>query len=79
VCPWFESVDQIENFDLERWPEAMPKFYHGHLKAAKEFMEGEGQGAQNVFLCGDYLNSPWTEGALRCGQRVAEQVKKKLS
>lgn len=76
VCPWFDSVDQVESFDLERWPEAMPKFYHGHLKAVKEYMDGPGQGAGSIFLCGDYLNSPWTEGALRCGQRVAEQVEK---
>ncbi|MBT4856782.1 FAD-dependent oxidoreductase [Candidatus Uhrbacteria bacterium] len=78
VCPWFQSVDEIESFDLERWPEAMPKFYNGYLKTAKEFIEGEGQGAQNVFFTGDYLNSPWTEGALRCGQRVAKQVTEKL-
>jgi len=74
VCPWFASATELENFDLERWPDAMPKFSRGHLKAVKEFMEGPGQGEQNIFLCGDYLNSPWTEGALRCGQRVAKQI-----
>lgn len=79
VCPWFDAEEEIESFDLERWPEAMPKFYHGYLRVAKEFIEGVGQGEQNVFLCGDYLNSPWTEGALRCGQRVAKQVNQKLS
>ncbi|NQV90153.1 FAD-dependent oxidoreductase [Candidatus Uhrbacteria bacterium] len=79
VCPWFSQEKEIENFDLERWIEAMPKFYPGSLKKAKAFIEGEGQGEQNIFLCGDYLNSPWTEGALRCGQRVAQQVMKKTS
>lgn len=79
VCPWFSSKEEIENFDLERWTDAMPKFYPGYLKTAKEFYEGDGQGEQNVFLCGDYLNSPWTEGALRCGQRVAKQIQKKVS
>lgn len=79
VCPWFDSVDQIEGFDLERWPEAMPKFYHGYLKIVKDYLDGPGQGAQNIFLCGDYLNSPWTEGALRCAQRTAKHVNEKLS
>lgn len=73
VCPWFASADQIQNHDLQRWPSAMPKFYPGYLKEVKQFME-HGQGAQNVFFCGDYLNAPWTEGAVRNGQRVAKQI-----
>jgi len=67
------SADLLKNHDLQRWPYAMPKFVQGHLTRVKEFMEN-GQGENNVFLCGDYLNSPWTEGATRCGQRVAQQV-----
>jgi len=51
----------------------MPKFVQGHLTRVKEFLE-DGQGENKVFLCGDYLNSPWTEGAARCGKRVAQQV-----
>lgn len=78
VCPWVNDVSEVESFDLERWPEAMPKFYPGSLKRVNTYLDGPGQGAQNVFLCGDYLNSPWTEGALRCGQRVAQQVIEKL-
>ncbi len=77
ACPWFTSISQLENFDLERWNEAMPKFKHGHLKAVRDFML-DGQGGQNVFFCGDYLNGPWTEGALRNGKRVATQVITKL-
>lgn len=77
VCPWFTSLDQLENHDLERWVEAMPKFSHGHLKRVSEFMQN-GQGENNVFFCGDYMNGPWTEGALRNGERVAEQVITKL-
>jgi len=77
VCPWFESVDEIESFDMQKWPEAMPKFAHGHLSRVKSFLE-DGQGERNVFLCGDYMNSPWTEGALRGGQRTAERVTSRL-
>lgn len=77
VCPWVTSAD-LADHDLQKWPHAMPKFAHGHLVAVSEFMK-DGQGEQNVFFCGDYLNGPWTEGALRCGERVAEQVKTKLA
>ena len=73
VCPWFSSVEDLESFDLQRWPLAIPKYAHGHLKMVHQFMQ-KTQGEQGVFLCGDYLNSPWTEGALRCGQRTAKQV-----
>lgn len=73
VCPWFSSIDQLVEHDLERWPEAMPKFYHGHLSVVADFMRN-GQGAGNVFFCGDYMNGPWTEGALRNGKKVAAQV-----
>ncbi len=77
-CPWFTHESDLENFDLQRWPEAMPKFYPGSITAVKTFLE-ESQGGNNVFFCGDYLNSPWTEGALRCGQRVAEDVMSSFS
>lgn len=76
VCPWVEEAD-LEPFDLERWPEAMPVFYHGWIKQVAEFLPYNGD--KNIFLCGDYLNSPWTEGSLRCGQRVAQQVHNQIS
>lgn len=75
VCPWV-SEDDLDSFDLERWEEAMPVFYHGWISEVAEFMPKNGE--HNIFLCGDYLNSPWTEGALRCGQRIAQQVQEKL-
>ncbi len=77
VCPWVSSVDQLADHDLQRWPHAMPKFAHGHLRAVKVFMERE-QGAQRVWFAGDWLNSPWTEGAYRCGMRVAAHVSSRL-
>jgi protoporphyrinogen oxidase len=77
ACPWISTIDQLQNHDLERWIDAMPKFSHGHLERINDFMQSE-QGANNIFLCGDYMNGPWTEGALRNGERVAEQVATKL-
>ena len=78
LCPWTADEALIAPYDLERWPQAMPKFHRGHLKRVKAFLE-DGQGSQNVFLCGDYMNSLWTEGSLRGGQRVAEEVTRSLA
>jgi len=64
---------QIEPYDLQRWEEAMPKFKPGHLTNTKNFWKNH-QGKNNIFLVGDYLNFPWTEGSIRCGQKVAELI-----
>jgi protoporphyrinogen oxidase len=73
VCPYITNANDLENYDLYRWPQAMPKFYAGYLTNVKQFLE-KGQGDNNVFFCGDYLNSPWIEGSIRCGKRVAKTV-----
>lgn len=73
VCPWVTDIKILKNHNLFRWPFAMPKFYHTYLTQVKHFL-ADGQGQNNVFFCGDYLNSPWTEGALRCGKRVARRI-----
>lgn len=73
LCPFINEEDVLENHDLYKWDEAMPKFYEGSLTAVKQFLDTE-QGAQNVWFAADYLNAPWTAGALRMGQRVAKQI-----
>lgn len=70
---WVENDEVLEPHDLYRWPYAATKFYHGYISKVKTFVENH-QGKSRVWLCGGYLNSPWTEGALRCGQRVAKQI-----
>ena len=75
--PWTNDAKDLTNYDIHRWNEAMPKFRPGHLTKVADFIKN-GQGDKNVFFCGDFLNSPWTEGALRCGQRVAKRIVKKL-
>lgn len=78
VCPWV-SADDLTAHDLQKWPLAMPKFAHGHLTMIKKFLsDPNGQGANNIFFAGDYLNSPWTEGALRNGQRIAADLLKRV-
>lgn len=83
VCPPLESLDQLENYDLQRIPEAMPKFDHKHITRVKNYFDltGEqgGQGAKGVYLVGDYLNSVWTEGSIQGAQRLVEQMKTQLA
>jgi len=79
VSPWFDTTKHtVSLYDVQRWSEAMPVFSKGHITRVKEFLE-KGQGEGNIWLTGDYLNSPWTEGALRCGQRVALDVQSTFS
>ena len=70
VCPEV-STSSMQNHDLQRWEAAMPIFYTGYVKKVAAFLEKQ---ENNVFFCGDYLNSPWTEGAFRCGKRVAQRI-----
>jgi oxygen-dependent protoporphyrinogen oxidase len=70
--------DEIAPHDLHRWPHAMPKFMQGYVSKVRTFLR-DGQGTNNIFLAGDYLNSAWTEGAARCGKRVAEQIIEKIT
>ncbi|MEK7483110.1 MAG: FAD-dependent oxidoreductase [Planctomycetota bacterium] len=79
VCPFFQGDRTLlENYDLQRWPEAMPKFSPQSISAVKRFWE-EGQSEQNVYFCGDYMNAPWVEGSIRCGQKVAVRIHKKMN
>ena len=71
VFPYLE-VEDLEPYDLQRWEAAMPKFYCGWLTQVAEFIPSNGE--DGVFLTGDYLNAPWTEGSIRVGQRVAQQL-----
>lgn len=75
MCPWITDESELRPHDLERWTHSMPVFKKGHIKLVVDFLKNkDGQGAQQVWFCGDYLNSPWTEGALQCGERVAKRV-----
>ncbi len=58
---------------VQRWPHALPVYGVGQVTRVRNFWEN-GQGQGNVWLCGDYLNHPWVEGAVRCGEKVAARV-----
>lgn len=66
-------ASQVRPHDLQRWPEAIPKYSSDHVQRVRDFL-AKGQGERGLYLCGDYLNAPWTEGASRSGQRVAELI-----
>jgi protoporphyrinogen/coproporphyrinogen III oxidase len=73
-CPLLRGhEDQLKPLDLQRWNNAMPKFSTHYLTHVDHFMQN-GQGGNRIFLCGDYLNSPWTEGSCECGKKVAKQL-----
>ena len=65
--------DRVRPYDLQRWPEAIPKYDGPHITRVKEFLR-IGQGRQGLYLCGDYLNAPWIEGASRSGTKAARQL-----
>jgi protoporphyrinogen/coproporphyrinogen III oxidase len=75
VCPELMSYrNEIKPLKTYRWPLAMPKFKQKFVSNVRSFVNHH-QGENGIFLAGDYLNSPWTEGAARCGVRVAQLIK----
>jgi oxygen-dependent protoporphyrinogen oxidase len=58
---------------VQRWAHALPVYGVGQVTRVREFWEN-GQGCGGVWLCGDYLNHPWVEGAVRCGEKVAARL-----
>ncbi|MEO8361933.1 MAG: FAD-dependent oxidoreductase [Vicinamibacteria bacterium] len=71
-------ADRVQPYDLQRWPEAIPKYDCGHIDRVKAFLR-HGQGQQGLYLCGDYMNAPWIEGASRSGQKAARQILRGLT
>jgi oxygen-dependent protoporphyrinogen oxidase len=71
LFPRYEGA--LEGLHVQRWPLAMPIYGPGHLERVRRFWE-RGQGDGRVYLCGDYLNHPWVEGSIRCGEKVATRI-----
>jgi oxygen-dependent protoporphyrinogen oxidase len=63
----------LRGLHVQRWPLAMPIYGPGHVERVRRFLS-RGQGDGRVFLCGDYLNHPWVEGSIRCGEKVAAMM-----
>ena len=60
----------LRGLHVKRWPLAMPIYGPGQVEQVRRFWS-RGQGDGRVYLCGDYLNHPWIEGSIRCGEKVA--------
>lgn len=63
----------LTGLHVHRWQAALPVYGVGHLTRVKRFWQ-DGQGRDGVWLCGDWLNQPWVEGSIRCGEKVAEAM-----
>ncbi|PIR45264.1 MAG: hypothetical protein COV10_00030 [Candidatus Vogelbacteria bacterium CG10_big_fil_rev_8_21_14_0_10_51_16] len=68
-----DCIAPVHFHDIERWPHAMPKYLHGYVTKVKQFVQDR-QGENGIYFIGDYMNSPWTEGAAQSGKRVAERI-----
>mgnify|MGYP000979017793 CR=1 FL=1 len=67
----------LRGLHVERWPHAIPIYSPDHVARVRGFLartDGAGQGAGGIHLCGDYLNHPWVEGSIRCGEKVAAGI-----
>jgi oxygen-dependent protoporphyrinogen oxidase len=62
---------------LKRWIHALPVYGVGQVSRVRDFW-AQGQGEGGLWLCGDYLNHPWLEGAVRCGEKVAAAMLAKV-
>ena len=71
-------ADRVQPYDLQRWPEAIPKYDCAQIARVKSFLR-DGQGREGLYLCGDYMNAPWIEGASRSGQKAARQIVRGLA
>ncbi len=71
LIPRFDG--HLTSLSVERLPRAIPVYGTGQVTRVKDFWN-KGQGEGGVWLCGDYLNHPWVEGAVRCGEKIAERL-----
>jgi hypothetical protein len=65
--------DALRGLHVQRWRYAMPVYSPAHVARVKELWKNA-QGQGHLYLCGDYLNHPWVEGSIRCGEKVARRI-----
>jgi len=71
------GMDKVENHVVHRWPELVPQFYHGYVRALASFQQRL-ERSSRVYFAGDYLVGPYTEAALTSGLRAAQDVASRL-
>ncbi|MCB9790558.1 FAD-dependent oxidoreductase [Candidatus Nomurabacteria bacterium] len=73
-----EDLSQIlqEDFTIDkihRWSSSLPIFYPGYLEAIAEF-KSKITSEDQILFAGDYLDAPFSEGALRSGLEAAKHA-----
>ena len=56
------------------WEEALPILETGYFKRLKRFLKEESGSTEPLFFAGDYLSSPFMEGAFSSGMNAAEHI-----
>lgn len=72
------DVNQLKDHLVHHWDYALPRYTPEHVARVRKFW-ADGQGENGVYFCGDYMNTPFIEGSLICGRKVAAMITKKFS
>lgn len=72
------GLDKTENVVVHRWPELVPQFYHGYVRALAAFKRRD-ERSDRIFFAGDYLVGPYTEAALTSGLQAADEIKARFA
>ena len=78
VVPGFDAKLEPGAAVVRHWPEALPIFDVGHLRALRRFAEGRYETGSLVFA-GDYLGGPFIEGAVTSGLDAARRLLARLA
>jgi oxygen-dependent protoporphyrinogen oxidase len=73
AVPAFDTELEPARSAVQRWPEALPVFDVGHLRALRRFKDGRYE-AGSVVFAGDYLGGPFIEGAVASGLAAADRL-----
>jgi protoporphyrinogen oxidase len=74
VAPFLQGkLTLLKNHVLHRWNPALVKYYPRYVSIVRKFWT-TGQGDNNVYFCGDFMNAPGVEGSIRSGQKVAKMI-----
>jgi oxygen-dependent protoporphyrinogen oxidase len=71
------GLDKTEKVVVHRWPELVPQFYHGYIRALADFKQRRDR-SDRLFFAGDYLVGPYTEAALTSGLRAAADIQRRF-